>query len=465
MAEEDGEMMEEGKIRLKLDSTGEIVSVDEDEVAKANPPQFDLAEDLAQLRHLNEASLLHTLRCRYAASLPHTYAGQSLVVINPVSPLAVYSERVISINLKDKMIFFEFIWFVFADDPTVPRMQIRGHATTHLRRRPIRLPFHVGVAHRPVAHLCRAKRIRQNAQLQKFPPLPLFGCRMSHQNSDGYLSTFSIVFGSPGAILFDIFYDPFRFIAVKKLSSIFLLLEAFGNCRTSLNTNATRFTNIFSLDFDQSGQIASGSVQVLMPERERVTRRPEGEPSFHVFYELVAGATGELRRHLQLDNTSTEPCAFMTPLQTTEDRQKAAVSYARLVAALESLGIAESESRCIWSILAAIYHLGVAGAMRGPTNKVVFARPAAAQRAAALLGCGSLEELAQLAFHAAPVQGMMMNGRSSFRTASPVHGVGDTKSALADKHLDPYEALEGFAQGLYVEAFSALVALINKYVL
>jgi myosin-18 len=85
---------EEGRVRLKLDATGELVSVDEDEVVKANPPQFDLAEDLAQLRHLNEASLLHTLRCRYAASLPHTYAGQSLVVINPVTPLAVYSERV-----------------------------------------------------------------------------------------------------------------------------------------------------------------------------------------------------------------------------------------------------------------------------------------------------------------------------------------------------------------------------------
>lgn len=94
VAEDDEEMLEEGKVRLKLDTTGEIVSVDEDEVVKANPPQFDLAEDLAQLRHLNEASLLHTLRCRYAASLPHTYAGQSLVVINPVSPLAVYSERV-----------------------------------------------------------------------------------------------------------------------------------------------------------------------------------------------------------------------------------------------------------------------------------------------------------------------------------------------------------------------------------
>jgi hypothetical protein len=49
---------------------------------------------------------------------------------------------------------------------------------------------------------------------------------------------------------------------VEKLNSIFLLLEAFGNCRTSLNVNATRFTQIFSLDFDQTGQIASASIQV-----------------------------------------------------------------------------------------------------------------------------------------------------------------------------------------------------------
>ena len=85
----------EGKLRLQLEANGEVVVVDEDEVVKANPPQLDQAEDLAALRHLNESSLLHTIRQRYAASLPHTYAGQSLIVVNPVSPLAVYSERVI----------------------------------------------------------------------------------------------------------------------------------------------------------------------------------------------------------------------------------------------------------------------------------------------------------------------------------------------------------------------------------
>ena len=53
-----------------------------------------------------------------------------------------------------------------------------------------------------------------------------------------------------------------------------------------------------------------------MPEKDRVTNRPEGEPTFHVFYELVAGASGELRKYLHLDSVASgEPCAFMTPLQ------------------------------------------------------------------------------------------------------------------------------------------------------
>jgi myosin-18 len=54
----------------------------------------------------------------------------------------------------------------------------------------------------------------------------------------------------------------FQVVTVEKLNAISMVLEAFGNSRTVLNTNATRFTQIFSLDYDQSGQIASASVQV-----------------------------------------------------------------------------------------------------------------------------------------------------------------------------------------------------------
>ena len=48
-----------------------------------------------------------------------------------------------------------------------------------------------------------------------------------------------------------------------RLSAINVLLEAFGNTRTIMNANATRFSQIFSVDFDHSGAICSASVQVM----------------------------------------------------------------------------------------------------------------------------------------------------------------------------------------------------------
>ena len=51
-------------------------------------------------------------------------------------------------------------------------------------------------------------------------------------------------------------------VLVEKLSAVFTLLEAFGNSRTLMNTTATRFTQLFTLDFDTTGQIAAASVQV-----------------------------------------------------------------------------------------------------------------------------------------------------------------------------------------------------------
>ena len=63
-------------------------------VAQANAPSCDRLEDLASLVYLNESSVLHTLRQRYGASLQHTYAGPSLLVLSPRGAPAVYSEKV-----------------------------------------------------------------------------------------------------------------------------------------------------------------------------------------------------------------------------------------------------------------------------------------------------------------------------------------------------------------------------------
>lgn len=61
---------------------------------QANPPGLDRVEDIVNLVHLNESSVLHVLRQRYGSSLIHTFAGKHLIVINPLRPLSSYVDRV-----------------------------------------------------------------------------------------------------------------------------------------------------------------------------------------------------------------------------------------------------------------------------------------------------------------------------------------------------------------------------------
>jgi len=55
----------------------------------------------------------------------------------------------------------------------------------------------------------------------------------------------------------------------------------------------------------------------------------------------------------------------MTPLQRTEDCQAAVKSWCMIDGALTALGVKDLERKALYSILAAIYHLGVAGTIKG----------------------------------------------------------------------------------------------------
>ncbi|XP_010771210.1 uncharacterized protein [Notothenia coriiceps] len=84
----------EGKVKIRLESDGSLLDVDEDDVEKANPPMFDRVEDLASLQYLNESSVMHSLRQRYGGNLVHTHSGPNMVVVNPICAPSMYSEKV-----------------------------------------------------------------------------------------------------------------------------------------------------------------------------------------------------------------------------------------------------------------------------------------------------------------------------------------------------------------------------------
>ena len=74
--------------------------------------------------------------------------------------------------------------------------------------------------------------------------------------------------------------------------------------------------------------------------------------------------------------------------------------WAKIFNAFSIIGVTEEERKALCYVLAAIYHLGVAGAVKGQNNKSQFARPAAAQKAAGLLGI-TPEELSRQIFSSA----------------------------------------------------------------
>ncbi|KAF2202332.1 hypothetical protein GQ43DRAFT_314395 [Delitschia confertaspora ATCC 74209] len=89
------EEMDGGRLLVQCDD-GSQQEVDADTVDKVNPAKFDKADDMAELTHLNEPSVIHNLHMRYQADLIYTYSGLFLVTVNPYCPLPIYSREYVN---------------------------------------------------------------------------------------------------------------------------------------------------------------------------------------------------------------------------------------------------------------------------------------------------------------------------------------------------------------------------------
>ncbi|XP_070290666.1 unconventional myosin-XVIIIa isoform X1 [Salvelinus sp. IW2-2015] len=405
----------EGKVKIRLESDGSLLDVDEDDVEKANPPLFDRVEDLSSLQYLNESSVMHSLRQRYGGNLIHTHAGPNMVVINPISAPSMYSEKVM-------------------------------HMFKGCRREDT-APHIYGVAQSAYRNLLTTRQDQSIVLLGKSGSGKTINCQHLVQ----YLVTIA---GSTGKT----FSGRFRGerTCTEKWQAVYTILEAFGNSSTSMNGNASRFSHIVSLDFDQAGQVASASIQTMLLEKLRVTRRPEGESTFNVFYYMMAGADSSLKTELHFNHFAENSAFGIMPQPKSEEKQRASQQFTKLQAAMKVLGISGEEQRAFWLVLGAIYHLGAAGATKGKnyTGRKQFARHEWAQKAAYLLGC-TLEELSSSIFK--------HQAKGTLPRASSIRqGTDDAAGEASGSKTTAMECLEAMASGLYSELFTLLVSLINR---
>ncbi|KAM3615930.1 uncharacterized protein V6R79_009861 [Siganus canaliculatus] len=392
----------EGKVKIKLEHDGTVLDVDEDDIDKANPPSYDRSEDLASLLYLNESSVMHSLRQRYGGNLIHTYAGPNMVVINPLSTPSMYSEKVMHM--------------------------FKGC------RREDSAPHIYSVAQAAYRNLLTTRQDQSIVLLGKSGSGKTTNCQHLVQ----YLVSIA---GSTGKIF-----------SAEKWQAVYTILEAFGNSSTSMNTNASRFSHVVSLDFDQAGQVSSASIQTMLLEKLRVSRRPDAESTFNIFYYMLAGADTNLRTELHFNHLAENSAFGILPQSKPEDKQRALQQFTKLQAAMKVLGISAEEQKALWLILGAIYHLGAAGATKAGRRQ--FARHEWAQKAAYLLGC-TLEELSSSIFKH---QAKGLQHSTSFRGGPDEANQSDSSGPK----VSALECLEAMASGLYSELFTLVISLINR---
>nr|XP_006984182.2 unconventional myosin-XVIIIb isoform X2 [Peromyscus maniculatus bairdii] len=388
-----------GRVRLCIDADKTVTEVDEEQVHRANPSELDQAEDLASLVSVNESSVLNTLLQRYRAQLPHTRSGPDLIAMQP-------------------------------QRTTVPS------AGKVLRGRQDGLPAHVtSLAQRAYWALLSQRRDQSIVALGRSGAGKTTCCEQVLEHLVGMAGS---VDGR---------------VSVEKLRAAFTVLRAFGSVSTGHSRRATRFAMVTSLDFNATGRVTAAQLQTMLLENSRVARQPQGEGNFEVFSQLLAGLDVDLRTELNLHQMAESHAFGMGVWSQPEDKQKAAAAFSQLRGAMELLGITEGEQRAIWRVLAAIYHLGAAGACK--VGRKQFMRFEWASHAAEALGC-DYEELNTATFkhHLRQIIEQMTSGpqRQSLED-------NDTCSGLK---MTGVECVEGMASGLYQELFAAVVSLINR---
>ena len=135
------------------------------------------------------------------------------------------------------------------------------------------------------------------------------------------------------------------------------IMEAFGNAKTTRNDNSSRFGKYIEILFNQKTEIIGAKIRTYLLERSRLVFQPHKERNYHVFYQLVAGATSAEKEELGLLpaddfeylNQGSAPIIDGIDDKTEFDATRQSLS---------TIGVASGKQNEIFKVLAALLHLG-----------------------------------------------------------------------------------------------------------
>eukprot|EP01071_Lankesteria_metandrocarpae_P004194 Lankesteria_metandrocarpae@DN3423_c0_g1_i1.p1 len=155
-------------------------------------------------------------------------------------------------------------------------------------------------------------RYRDADDVARLPPHVFAVPRFAQENLHSvHKSQTILVCGESGAGKTEATKQIMRYLAARKeggadnriqdaVMSANPVLEAFGNAKTMRNNNSSRFGRFMQLQTEPAGGITYGSVRNFLLEKSRVVFQDSEERSYHVFYQLLKGASKQLKKECGL---------------------------------------------------------------------------------------------------------------------------------------------------------------------
>ncbi|XP_062254322.1 myosin IEb [Platichthys flesus] len=135
------------------------------------------------------------------------------------------------------------------------------------------------------------------------------------------------------------------------------LLEAFGNAKTVRNNNSSRFGKYFEIQFSRGGAPDGGKISNFLLEKSRVVSQNEGERNFHIYYQLLEGASGEQRENLGVTTPDYYSYLNQSGTYTVEDVNDKK-EFCDTMGAMSVVGLSVEDQDSVLQLVAAILHLG-----------------------------------------------------------------------------------------------------------
>jgi myosin heavy subunit len=238
-------------------------------------------DDMVKMEEVNDATILHNLKLRFASDLVYTNIGTILVSVNPFKWITdLYSTDVAKEHMMTTAGELSSP-HVFAIGGAAFRGMLEGLDQS------IIISGESGAGKTEATKQC----LRFFVEVTRRRVTSAGGSGGGSDSGAGAGSTATPLPVEPPGDAME---------SEDKVLRVNPVLEAFGNAKTIRNNNSSRFGRWMTVAFDSRAMICGSKIDNYLLEKSRVTGAAQHERNFHVFYLLLSGLSPEQRARLHL---------------------------------------------------------------------------------------------------------------------------------------------------------------------